>query len=93
MDQLSKEAVGSETQKIRVGKWDLSERTLDLSLRIVKIYRKLVNTDVGHVLGEQLLRSATSIGANYQEAQGAQSKADFISKVSIAYRKIFIGYG
>ncbi len=44
---------------------------------------------VGRVIGNQLLRSATSIGANVHEAQGAQSKADFIAKMSIAHKEAY----
>ena len=43
--------------------------------------------DVGRVLGRQLLRSGTSVGANVHEAQGAQSKADFIAKMSISHKE------
>jgi four helix bundle protein len=65
----------------------IAERTMDFSLLIIYFYRQIRNDEVGKVLGKQLLRSATSIGANVQEAQGAQSKADFISKISISYKE------
>jgi four helix bundle protein len=42
---------------------------------------------VGRILGKQLLRAATSIGANVHEAQEGQSRADFICKISIAYKE------
>jgi four helix bundle protein len=42
---------------------------------------------VGRVLGRQLLRSATSVGANVHEAQSAQTKADFVAKLYIAYKE------
>ena len=57
------------------------------ALRMIKLYRALEKDSVGRILGKQLLRSGTSIGANVQEAQGAQSKADFIAKISIAYKE------
>ena len=63
------------------------ERSVAYSLRIIKVYRELEKDGVGRILGKQLLRSGTSIGANIHEAQGAQSKADFISKMSIAYKE------
>jgi len=63
------------------------ERTIAFSLRVIKLFRELEKDSVGRVLGRQLLRSATSIGANVHEAQGAQSKGDFISKMSIAYKE------
>jgi four helix bundle protein len=66
---------------------DILERTVGYSLRIVKLYRELEKDSVGRVLGRQLLRSGTAIGANVHEAQGGQSKADFIAKMSIAHKE------
>ncbi len=63
------------------------ERSIEYSLRIVKLYRALAKEPVGKVLGEQLLRSATSVGANVHEAQAGQSKADFVAKMSIAHKE------
>jgi len=68
-------------------KLDILERAVGYSLRIVQLYRELEKESVGRVLGKQLLRSGTSIGANIHEAQGGQSKADFIAKISIVYKK------
>jgi four helix bundle protein len=68
-------------------KLDIPERTATYSLSVIKLYRFLRGSDEGKILGKQLLRSATSIGANVHEAQGAQSKADFIAKMSIAYKE------
>ncbi|MDA8164965.1 MAG: four helix bundle protein, partial [Desulfobacteraceae bacterium] len=50
-------------------------------------FRELEKDGAGRILGKQVLRSGTSIGANAHEAQGAQSKADFIAKMSIAYKE------
>lgn len=66
---------------------ELLERSNQFAFRIVQFYRKIETDSVGRILGKQLLRSATSIGANLQEAQGGQSRADFISKISIAYKE------
>lgn len=67
---------------------DLEERLFAFSLRIVRLYQKLAKqSELGRVLGKQLLRSGTSIGANYQEAQAGQSRLDFISKTSIALKE------
>ena len=63
------------------------ERTVAYSLRIIKLYRELEKDTTGRILGKQVLRSGTSIGANVHEAQGAQSKADFIAKMSIAHKE------
>ena len=65
------------------------ERTVAYSLRVIKLYRVVQQDDVGRILGKQLLRSATSVGANVHEAQGGQSKADFIAKLSIAHKEIW----
>lgn len=66
---------------------DICDRTRAFALRVIKMYRVLVKDEIGHVLGKQLLRSGTSIGANVEEAQAGQSKADFISKMSIALKE------
>ncbi|MDJ1179056.1 four helix bundle protein [Roseofilum sp. BLCC_M91] len=70
-------------------KKDICERTFKLALRIVKLCQYLEEQDsgVGKTLGKQLLRSGTSIGANVEEAQAAQSKADFVNKLNIALKE------
>lgn len=68
-------------------KEDLIERVLDFGVRIIKLVGKLPKTPAGFKVGSQIVGSATSIGANTQEAQDASSKADFISKMSIALRE------
>ncbi|WP_300369120.1 four helix bundle protein [Hydrogenimonas sp.] len=57
------------------------------AVRIVKLYKYLNETKKEYTLSRQLLRSGTSIGANVTEAQSAQSKKDFISKMSIAQKE------
>ncbi|HEX8847271.1 MAG TPA: four helix bundle protein [Pyrinomonadaceae bacterium] len=67
---------------------DIEKRTFDFSIRIVKLCQHLDERQgVGRILGRQLLRSGTSIGANVEEAQAGQSKADFISKYAIALKE------
>jgi four helix bundle protein len=68
--------------------YDIAERTTAFALRIIKLYQYIQSDSVGRILGKQLLRSGTSVGANVHEAQGAQSRADFISKISIAQKEI-----
>ncbi len=63
------------------------QRSFQFSLRMIHLYRELCKDDVGRIVGKQALRSGTSIGANVNEAQGAQSKADFIAKMSIAHKE------
>lgn len=62
------------------------EMSFDFSLQIISLYKKLIENKE-YVLSKQLLRSATSIGANVEEAMAAQSRKDFISKMSIASKE------
>src|SRR5690606_18836311 len=62
------------------------EKTFDFALNIIEFYIQLKKNDE-FVLSKQLLRSATSIGANVEEAIAAQSKKDFINKMSIASKE------
>ena len=62
-------------------KRDLKERTKAFALRIIRLYASLPKTTEAQVLGKQVLRSGTSVGAHYREAQRAKSDADFISKI------------
>jgi len=66
---------------------DIVERSVAYALKIIELYRGIDKDVVGRVLGRQLLRSGTSIGANIHEAQGGQSRADFIAKISIAHKE------
>ena len=60
---------------------DLRTRTKQFALRIIRLYGALPNTNVAQVLGKQILRSGTSIGAHYREGCRARSTAEFISKL------------
>lgn len=66
---------------------DICDRTRAYALRIIKLYRVIENDHVGQIIGKQLLRSGTSIGANIEEAQAAQSSADFVHKMNIALKE------
>jgi four helix bundle protein len=69
-------------------KIDICDRTFAFSVRVVKLCRHLdEQAGVGRTLSKQLIRSGTSIGANVEEAQGGQSRADFLSKISIACKE------
>lgn len=61
----------------------LKERTKQFGLRILNLYEELSKTRKGEILGNQLLRSGTSVGANYRAACRAKSNADFIYKIQI----------
>ncbi len=65
----------------------IKRKSYDFALLVVKIYKKLTADNREFVLSKQLLRSGTSIGANIEEAVGAQSRNDFLSKISIAYKE------
>ncbi|WP_457594950.1 four helix bundle protein [Hydrogenimonas sp.] len=65
----------------------VSGRSFRLSVRIVTLYKYLNERYKAYSLAHQLLRSGTSIGANVTEAQDAQSKKEFISKISIALKE------
>jgi len=79
MGNIGKEKVTPET---------LGKRIYEFSLRALRLVNALPKRQVASkVLGEQLLRSATSIAANYEEARGAVSRADFIAKLGIAYKE------
>lgn len=66
---------------------DIQNRTFEFGIRIIKFVDKLPRTLAATEIGRQLLRSGTSIAANMEEAKGAESKSDFIHKVSIAYKE------
>jgi four helix bundle protein len=61
----------------------LRMRTKQYALRIIRLFRSLPRSPEAQVLGKQLLRSGTSVGANYRAAGRARSKAEFISKIGI----------
>lgn len=63
------------------------DKSYDFALRIIKLYKYLVEDKKEYVLSKQILRSGTSIGANMEEALGGQSRRDFLAKVSIAYKE------
>ena len=67
---------------------DLSDRLLNFSISSIKLLRKLPNTQEYKVIKFQLIKSSSSSGANYEEAQGASSKADFTNKVRISLKEM-----
>jgi len=62
---------------------ELRGRTKRFALRIIRLFRNLPKSPEAQVLGKQILRSGTSVGANYRAAGRARSKAEFISKIGI----------
>ena len=67
---------------------DLKARTKNLALRVIRMFSALPKTTEARVLGRQLLRSGTSVGANYREAQRARSKAEFIAKIGDCLKEL-----
>jgi four helix bundle protein len=67
--------------------WDLGDRTFQFSVRIVKFVARLPKSRIAEVLGGQLLRAGTSVGANWQEAVGASSPSDFAYRVEVCERE------
>lgn len=65
----------------------IAEKSMAFAVRIVGLFRYLTEKKRENVMSKQVLRSGTSIGANVREANSAQSKADFISKMSVALKE------
>jgi four helix bundle protein len=65
----------------------IKDKSYDFALSIIDVYRNLTQNMEEYVMSKQLLRSVTSIGANVHEAIEAQSRADFILKLSIALKE------
>jgi four helix bundle protein len=67
---------------------DLRDRTNAFALQIIRLFAVLPKSTEAQVLGKQLLRSGTSVGANYREAHRARSKAEFIAKCGDSLREL-----
>jgi four helix bundle protein len=68
-------------------KHDIYERVEDFVVRVIKLAEKLSRTFSGRIIAKQMVRSASSIGANLQEADGATSKKDFVNKMGISRKE------
>ena len=66
---------------------ELSQRTRTFALRIIKLVAALPSNRLGNVFGHQILKSGTSVGANYREALGASSKRQFTYMIEVAQRE------
>lgn len=67
---------------------ELADRLLDFAVRVIKLVGKLQKNNIGNHVGSQLLRCGTSPGANYEEARGAESTADFMHKLGIVLKEL-----
>jgi four helix bundle protein len=72
---------GVERERKSMEPKDLKQRTKEFALRIIELVESLPRGKITDVIGKQLLRSGTSVGANYRSACRAKSTADFISKM------------
>ncbi len=74
--------------KMQNRKVDLADRTKLYARRIIRLVSVLPKSVVAQVLGKQVLRSGTSVGANYREASRARSKAEFIAKMGDCLKEL-----
>lgn len=77
----------SQIQSSNDKKYDLEERTAKFGEQVIEFAKNLTQDVVNKVLITQLVRAGTSIGANYMEANGAESKKDFNHKISICKKE------
>src|SRR5579872_4886920 len=68
--------------------FDLGARTKQFALRIIRLFQALPETTEAKVIGKQILRSGTSVGAQYREAKRARTKAEFQSKIEGALQEL-----
>ena len=66
---------------------DLKSRTLNFGIQVLRVVKEMPNETIGWVVGKQLARSATSIGANVWEADAALTESEFANKISIARKE------
>ncbi len=69
-------------------KYNLEGRLIDFGVLIIKLVDRLPNTKAGNALGNQIVRSGTSPALNYGEAQGAESRNDFVHKFRIVLKEL-----
>jgi four helix bundle protein len=67
--------------------YDIRERAFQFAVRVIRAVRRLPNDAASRVVVYQLVKAATSVGANVEEADGAESKRDFVHKLSIARKE------
>jgi len=71
-----------------VDKFELQHRTRDFAVRIVKMFRALPRNTEAQVLGKQVLRSGTSVAANYRAVCRSRSKQEFIARIGVVVEEI-----
>ncbi len=68
--------------------YDIRERTFQFAVRTIRTTQRLPNNTATRIVAHQLIKAATSVGANVEEADGAESKRDFVHKLNIARKEI-----
>jgi four helix bundle protein len=82
--QIDKNALNSLTaEDSAVTPDEMKTRTKEFAKRVIRLCRSLPSNQEGYLIGKQVFRSSTSVGANYRAACRARSKADFLSKMAI----------
>ncbi len=76
--------MGSERKRV----FDLEDRLIDFACRAMDVMEALPNTVAGRHIAGQMMRSGTAPAANYAEAQGAESRADFVHKMKLALKEL-----
>ncbi len=76
-----------KVEKDILAKRDLEKRTFDFAVEVIKFLKNIKYSKENDVVKYQLAKSATSIGANYEEAQGAYSRDDFKYRIGICFRE------
>jgi len=66
---------------------ELADRLLAFAVRIIEVSTRLAKNPVGRHIASQIVEAGTSVGAHYEEARGAESKADFVHKLGIALKE------
>ncbi len=67
---------------------DLESRLFNFSIKTLKLLKKIKFSDINKVIVNQLAKSSTSSGANYEEAQAGSSRSDFVNKVNISLKEM-----
>jgi four helix bundle protein len=75
-------------ERDKTRQYDLSERLIEVAVRIIELVERLPRTLAGRHIGGELLRSGTSPAPNHAEAQGAESRKDFVHKMSVALKEL-----
>ena len=85
---MNDEGGGLLAERVMEGERDLRERTTAFAVRVVRMFSGLPTSTEGQVLGKQVLRSGTAVGANFREAHRARSKAEFVAKIGDCLKEL-----